>query len=65
MAKTRLSKVRREMRIMACETASSMIEQYHTGGAFEEDVGLTKSEYKIFLEENKHIAVLSGKGLMN
>lgn len=54
----RLSKKRRALRVVSYETAAQMIREYHTGGADEEDLGLTNRELVMLIEENERLAAL-------
>lgn len=51
-----LGDTRRRMRIMSLTTAASMIEDYFSGGAENEEIGLTEEEAEIMEQENKKVA---------
>jgi len=51
-----LSDARRRLRIMSITTAASMIEDYFSGGAEHEEIGLTEKEAEIMEQENKKLA---------
>ncbi len=52
----KLGEIRRSMRIDSLTTAATIIENYHTGGAGPEELGITEKEYKVLLEENERTA---------
>ncbi|MFS1436070.1 MULTISPECIES: hypothetical protein [Vibrio] len=51
-----LGDTRRRMRIMSLTTAASMINDYFSGGADNEEIGLTEEEAEIMEQENKKVA---------
>ena len=51
-----LGDTRRRMRIMSLTTAASMIDDYFSGGADNEEIGLTEEEAEIMEQENKKVA---------
>lgn len=51
-----LGDTRRRMRIMSLTTAASMIDDYFSGGAEHDEIGLTEKEAEIMEQENKKLA---------
>lgn len=51
-----LGDTRRRLRVMSLTTAASMIEDYFSGGAEPDEIGLTTEEAEIMEQENKKLA---------
>jgi hypothetical protein len=51
-----LGDTRRRLRVMSLTTAASMIEDYFSGGAEHDEIGLTEEEAEIMEQENKKLA---------
>lgn len=51
-----LGDTRRRLRIMSLSTAASMIDDYFSGGADYDEIGLTEEEAEILEQENKRTA---------
>lgn len=51
-----LSDTRKRLRVMSLTTAASMIEDYFSGGAEHDEIGLTEEEAEIMEQENKKLA---------
>ncbi|WP_139161921.1 hypothetical protein [Acinetobacter baumannii] len=58
----RLTKQRREMRILALNNAASLVQHFASGGISPEEMGLTKRQWAIFEQENEGL-VLTLQGM--